>query len=125
MEKMVGIVEDIIYRNENNGYTILAVSTDDGEKTCVGTMFQLAIGEEITMEGEFTTHPIYGLQFSVDSFTTIIPKEKNAFERYLGSGPSKESVRSLLRRSSTALKRIPFVSSKRNRNASRKSKASA
>lgn len=89
MEKMVGIVEDIIYRNENNGYTILAVSTDEGEKTCVGTMFQLSIGEEISMTGKVTTHPIYGKQFNVDTFTTMIPKEKNAFERYLGSGAIK------------------------------------
>lgn len=89
MEKMIGIVEDIIYRNENNGYTILAVSTDEGEKTCVGTMFQLSVGEEISMEGHFTTHAIYGLQFNVDSFTTNIPQEKNAFERYLGSGAIK------------------------------------
>ncbi len=89
MEKMVGIVEDIIYRNENNGYTILAVSTDQGEKTCVGTMFQLSVGEEISMEGHYTTHSIYGLQFNVESFTTNIPHEKNAFERYLGSGAIK------------------------------------
>jgi len=89
MEKMIGIVEDIIYRNDNNGYTILAVSTDQGEKTCVGTMFQLSVGEEIAMEGKVTTHPIYGMQFNVDSFTTNIPQEKNAFERYLGSGAIK------------------------------------
>jgi len=89
MEKMIGIVEDIIYRNETNGYTILAVSTDDGEKTAVGTMFQLSIGEEIAMSGKTTTHPIYGLQFNVDSFTTMIPKDKNAFEKYLGSGAIK------------------------------------
>ncbi len=89
MDKIVGIVEDIIYRNENNGYTILAVSTDEGEKTCVGTMFQLSIGEEITMEGKTTTHPIYGLQFNVENFTTNIPLEKNAFEKYLGSGAIK------------------------------------
>jgi exodeoxyribonuclease V alpha subunit len=89
MEKMIGIVEDIIYRNESNGYTIIAVSTDDGEKTAVGTMFQLSVGEEISMVGKTTTHPIYGLQFVAESFTTMIPKDKHAFERYLGSGAIK------------------------------------
>lgn len=89
MEVLVGIVEDIIYQNENNGYTILGVSTDQGEKTCVGTMFHISIGEEIRMEGNYTTHPIYGAQFSVEQFTTTIPRDKNAFEKYLGSGAIK------------------------------------
>lgn len=89
MEKLVGIIEEIIYRNETNGYTILSVSTDEGEKTCVGTMFSLSIGEEISMEGKYTTHPIYGLQFNVENFASMIPKEKHAFEKYLGSGAIK------------------------------------
>lgn len=89
MEILIGIVEDIIYQNENNGYTIIGVSTDQGEKTCVGTMFHLSIGEEIRMEGNYTTHPIYGAQFSVEQFTTSIPRDKNAFEKYLGSGAIK------------------------------------
>ncbi len=89
MEKVTGIVEDIIYQNETNGYTIIGVSTDDGEMTCVGTMFRLSVGEEITMEGDYTTHPIYGKQFSVEQFTSVIPHDKHAFERYLGSGAIK------------------------------------
>lgn len=89
MEQLIGIVEDVIYRNEDNGYTIIAVSTDAGEKTCVGTMFKISVGEELTMQGSYTTHAIYGKQFVVEQFQSNIPQEKNAFERYLGSGAIK------------------------------------
>ncbi len=89
MEKIVGIVEEIIYQNEQNGYTIIVVSTQEGELTCVGTMFKLSIGEEITVEGEYTTHPIYGKQFNAEAFSTSVPKDKHAFEKYLGSGAIK------------------------------------
>ncbi len=89
MEKIVGIVEEIIYQNEQNGYTIIVVSTQDGELTCVGTMFKLSIGEEITVEGDYTTHPIYGKQFNAEVFSTSVPKDKHAFEKYLGSGAIK------------------------------------
>lgn len=89
MEQIIGIVEDIIYRNEENGYTIIAVSTDDGDKTCVGTMFKVAVGEELSMTGNYTTHSLYGKQFNVEQFQSTIPQEKNAFERYLGSGAIK------------------------------------
>jgi exodeoxyribonuclease V alpha subunit len=89
MEKIVGIVEEIIYQNEQNGYTIIVVSTQEGELTCVGTMFKLSIGEEITVEGDYTTHPIYGKQFNAEAFSTSVPKDKHAFEKYLGSGAIK------------------------------------
>ncbi len=89
MEKITGIVEEIIYRNEQNGYTIIVVSAQEGEITCVGTMFKLSIGEEISVEGEYTTHPIYGKQFDVETFSTSVPKDKHAFEKYLGSGAIK------------------------------------
>ncbi len=89
MEKIEGIVEDIIYRNEDNGYSVISVSADGREMTVVGNMFGVSVGELIRAEGDFISHPIYGKQLQVTYIETDIPTEKSAMERYLGSGAIK------------------------------------
>ncbi len=89
MEKIIGIVEEIIFQNEQNGYTVMGVSTQEGDITCVGTMFKLSVGEEITVEGTYSNHAVYGKQLNVEHFSTAVPKDKHAFEKYLGSGAIK------------------------------------
>lgn len=86
MESISGIIEEIIYRNETNGYTVLTISTDDGLETCVGIMFKVVVGERLEARGRYSQHVTYGHQFIVDDFATTIPHELQGVERYLGSG---------------------------------------
>lgn len=89
MEKKNGIIEEIIFRNEDNGYTVFEVTTDQGKETFVGTGLSLSVGEEITASGQYSDHAIYGRQFLVKEWMTQIPREAKAMERYLGSGAIK------------------------------------
>lgn len=89
MHKIEGIVEDIVYRNEENGYTVLTVVTDDVEMTLVGLMYGVTVGEHIMAEGEMISHNIYGEQLQVSHIEASIPSEVAAIERYLGSGAIK------------------------------------
>ena len=89
MEKKSGIIEDIIFRNEDNGYTVFEVLTDSGTETFVGTALKLSVGEEIIAQGEYSEHSVYGRQFQVKDCTTQAPQGIKAMERYLGSGAVK------------------------------------
>lgn len=60
MAVLTGYVEHIIYRNEENGYTVLELAADSGSFTLVGTMPMVSEGEPLEAEGEFTTHAVYG-----------------------------------------------------------------
>ncbi len=89
MEQLTGYVEHIIYRNADNGYTVLNLVSGEEEITCVGTFSAIAEGENIEATGEYTEHPTYGRQFKVDSFEEKAPEDEEAIERYLGSGAIK------------------------------------
>lgn len=86
METIKGYVDHIIFRNSDNGYTVLILIVDEEEVTCVGIFSDIAEGENIEAIGEFTDHPTYGRQFKVDSFEEKAPEDEMAIERYLGSG---------------------------------------
>ena len=88
-EVIEGIIEHIIYRNEDNGYTVFEIMTDREELTAVGFFQFLNEGESVRAEGRFTEHPSYGRQFKVDSLEIRIPEDAEAIERYLGSGEIK------------------------------------
>lgn len=89
MEKIAGYVEHIIYRNAENGYTVLNLAGREEEITCVGIFSAIAEGENIEAFGEYTEHPTYGKQFKVDRFEEKAPEDEEAIERYLGSGAIK------------------------------------
>ena len=89
MEQLTGYVEHIIYRNADNGYTVLNLVSGEEEITCVGTFSAITEGENIEATGEYTEHPTYGRQFKVDSFEEKAPEDEEAIERYLGSGAIK------------------------------------
>ena len=89
MEKLAGYVEHIIYRNADNGYTVLNLVSGEDEITCVGIFSAIAEGENIEATGDYTEHPTYGVQFKVESFEEKAPEDKEAIERYLGSGAIK------------------------------------
>lgn len=89
MEKIAGYIEHIIYRNADNGYTVLNLVSGEEEITCVGIFASIAEGENIEAEGDYTAHPTYGKQFKVERFEEKAPEDEEAIERYLGSGAIK------------------------------------
>lgn len=89
MESLAGYVEHIIYRNADNGYTVLNLVSGEDEITCVGIFSAIAEGENIEAQGEYAEHPTYGQQFKVTSFEEKAPEDEEAIERYLGSGAIK------------------------------------
>ncbi len=84
-----GYVEGIIFRNEENGYTVLNLMTDGHELTCVGVFEFVSEGEVLELTGEYVKHANYGEQFKVETYETKIPEDTVAIERYLGSGAIK------------------------------------
>ena len=86
-----GTVESVVFRNEQNGYTILEVFSEErGEiVTVVGTMPFVGEGESIAVRGSFVFHSEYGRQFRADSFEKRIPEDPNAILKYLSSGVIK------------------------------------
>lgn len=89
VESLAGYVEHIIYRNADNGYTVLNLVSGEDEITCVGIFSAIVEGENIEAQGEYTEHPTYGQQFKVTSFEEKAPEDEEAIERYLGSGAIK------------------------------------
>ena len=86
MEKIVGYVDHIVYRNAENGYTVLNLVSQEEEITCVGIFSSIAEGENIEATGDYIEHVTYGRQFKVESFEERAPEDVEAIERYLGSG---------------------------------------
>ena len=68
-----GVVEHIIYKNAENGYTVLELQTHDQIIVTVGIMPLIAEGEQIEVEGNYTTHKTYGQQFVVTTFASRLP----------------------------------------------------
>lgn len=89
MEKLTGYVDHIVFRNSDNGYTVLNLVSKEEEITCVGIFSAIAEGENIEATGEYIEHPTYGRQFKVESFEERAPEDEEAIERYLGSGAIK------------------------------------
>lgn len=89
MEVVTGYVEHIVFRNEDNGYTVLNLENEDGEITCVGEFNFIGEGELMEMHGEYVNHSVYGMQFKVSSHEVKEPEDKVSIERYLGSGAIK------------------------------------
>ena len=89
MEIREGYVEHIIYRNEDNGYTVLHLHSDKEELTCVGNFQTIHEGELLEVGGEFVDHSSYGRQLKVLNYEIKLPQDTMAIERYLGSGAIK------------------------------------
>ena len=88
VEELKGYVDHIIFRNPDNGYTVFVMVCDE-ELTCVGTFSMLSEGENIMVKGEYTEHPMYGKQFTVQTLEECEPEDEASMERYLGSGAIK------------------------------------
>jgi exodeoxyribonuclease V alpha subunit len=89
MQRLKGYVEQIIYSNNENGYTVLTLVCGDEEIKCTGIMNGISQGETVEVEGEKTVHKEYGDQFSVRSWHPVAPDTETEMARYLGSGAIK------------------------------------
>ncbi len=89
MERIQGLVEHIVYHNEENGYTVFSIMRQGEETVCVGSVSTLDEGEYLVLEGEFTQHPVYGRQFKAERMAIEVPEDIYSIERYLGSGAIK------------------------------------
>ena len=87
--KITGEVEDIIYRNKDNGYTVFSLTTEDDEVTCVGVVPQIHSGEALEIHGSWAMHPLYGRQVQVRYYEKSMPTTTAGMEKYLSSGMIK------------------------------------
>ena len=85
-----GIVDSLIYQNEENGYTVCEIEDTGGNPvTLCGIMPFLGEGDRITAQGAWVNHPTYGRQFRVDSYDKSLPAEEGDILRYVASGAVK------------------------------------
>ena len=84
-----GFVENIIFRNEDNGYTVFNIVYDEEEITCVRVLSYINTGEFITAQGEFVKHAVYYMQFKIISYEFKAPEDAASVKRYLSSGAIK------------------------------------
>ena len=86
MEELEGIVEEIIFRNDDNGYAVVSLRAGKEEQTVVGTLPFIKQGERVRVLGTYINHPTFGRQMKASSYETIIPTKAEEIERYLASG---------------------------------------
>ena len=86
---IVGDINDIRFRNDENGYTILTLDVKGEPVVCVGTFPPITEGESVELEGGYTTHARFGKQFKVESIKTREPNSLDGIIRFLGSGALK------------------------------------
>ncbi|MDF2870556.1 MAG: helicase, RecD/TraA family [Anaerocolumna sp.] len=88
-EELEGYVDRIVFRNAENGYTVLTLTKEKEEITCVGTFTFINEGEFIRCSGKYTAHQLYGEQFLVETYEFKEPEDLDSMEKYLGSGAIK------------------------------------
>ncbi|SHI38468.1 SF1B family DNA helicase RecD2 [Lutispora thermophila] len=86
MDEIQGMISEVVFRNEVNGYTVLELQDDVEENTVVGYFPYVNIGETIKAVGTWVEHPDYGRQFKMETYQVVTPATLNGIERYLSSG---------------------------------------
>ncbi len=86
---VTGLVENIIYQNSENGYTVLSLSADKSTHICVGIMPDAAKGECLDIKGVYDTHKTHGVQIRVQAYERKLPEDASSILRYLASGAVK------------------------------------
>ncbi|MFC2662331.1 MAG: helix-hairpin-helix domain-containing protein, partial [Eubacterium sp.] len=89
MEEKQGIITDIIFHNEENGYTIAVMETSDEQFTAVGMLPENALGNTFLLRGAFKIHPKYGEQFAFTEAEAVLPSSADEIEGFLASGAVK------------------------------------
>lgn len=88
-ERLQGTVEDIKFRNEQNGYTVLEIGCDDELLTAVGTFSDISVGESVRLSGSWTYHSTFGRQFKVEAYEREMPATAEQLYNYLAAGAVK------------------------------------
>jgi len=89
-ERISGVIENVVYRNENNDYTVLEISDEKDELiTAVGIIPMAFEGENVILSGQWTYHKEFGKQFSFDRYEKTLPKEVDGILQYLSSSTVK------------------------------------
>lgn len=96
--ELCGSVEEIIYRNENNGYTVMTMMCDGEIATAVGSISAVNIGDELKLVGEWKVHSSYGEQFSFEYYEQFMPSTSESILKYLSSGVIKGIGRATAKR---------------------------
>jgi len=88
MAQVIGIVEDIVFRNEDNGFSVVDIREEGTNHiiTAVGSFPFINQGERVMVEGEWTTHPDYGQQIKMVTYSSVAPSSLVGMESYLASG---------------------------------------
>ena len=86
MERLEGMISDIVFKNDDNGYTIAHLANSNSEVVIVGCMPTLSVGESIEVEGKWINHKTYGTQFEVNKFMPVTPSSLEGIYVYLASG---------------------------------------
>lgn len=89
MEQIKGYIDHIIYRNADNGYTVMELISEGDEIICVGSFQTITQGENLEVEGEIVEHPVYGMQLKMKRYKVVEPDDAVSMERYLASGAVK------------------------------------
>ncbi|MGN0798126.1 MAG: ATP-dependent RecD-like DNA helicase [Christensenellales bacterium] len=84
--KISGSIEDIIYKNPDNGYTVLNIDYKGRLLTCVGKTVSANVGEDVELDGEFVQNSKFGEQFAFVKIETVEPKSVESIKKYLASG---------------------------------------
>ncbi|WP_392486213.1 ATP-dependent RecD-like DNA helicase [Haloimpatiens sp. FM7315] len=86
MLDLQGVVQDIIFKNEENGYVVAKLEYKGKDETIVGCIPYIIEGQTLKMQGEWILHPKFGQQFKVSSCEEVLPDSINGIEKYLSSG---------------------------------------
>ena len=89
LEEYEGVIAEIIFHNDGNGYTVAVFETEEAAFTVVGSLPAVSVGKSYRLQGKFTVNPRYGEQFAISSFEEIMPSTKDGIREFLSSGALK------------------------------------
>ena len=89
LDSLCGCVERVVFRNEDNGWTVLELGTEDELHKVVGVLPEIHVGEQLKLLGAWVDHPSFGPQFRAEHCETRLPSDAAAILRYLASGAVK------------------------------------
>ena len=89
LDQLSGVVEEVVFANADTGFAVIELDAQGTLISAVGEMPQITQGEEVTLRGRFTQHPVYGEQFKVELCTRTLPSTAKAIEKYLAGGVIK------------------------------------
>lgn len=87
--EITGLVEDVVFRRDGSGWSVIEISSENELITVVGEMPEINVGEQVTVTGNWTTHPTFGRQFSAQTCQSTLPTSSSTILRYLASGAIK------------------------------------